>query len=67
MQGGFASPAFKEKIKKKMSKKNYMVPDMELVELQTPTLLSASAGPGINDDYSTSSDNDPDPEQPTGW
>lgn len=44
-----------------------MVPDMELFEFKTSALMQASAGPGINDDYSVPSGNDPDPEQPTGW
>ena len=50
-----------------MNKKSYMVPDMELLEIETPALLSNSPGPGINDDYSVPSGNQEDPSQPSGW
>lgn len=50
-----------------MNKKSYMVPDMELLEIETPALLSNSPGPGINDDYSVPGDNTPDDSQPGGW
>jgi len=50
-----------------MDKKSYMAPEMELITIDTMQLLSASAGPGINDDYSVPSGNEPSPDQPEEW
>lgn len=51
----------------KMDKKNYMTPEMELITIDTMQLLSASAGAGINSDYSVPSGNEPSSEQPEEW
>ena len=50
-----------------MDKKNYMTPEMELITIDTMQLLSASAGAGINSDYSVPSGNEPSSEQPEEW
>ena len=55
------------KTSEKMDKKSYMAPEMELITIDTMQLLSASAGPGINDDYSVPSGNEPSPTQPEEW
>ena len=50
-----------------MSKKYYMTPTVEQIEIKAVQILSGSPGAGINSDYSAPSDNTPDEEQPTGW
>jgi hypothetical protein len=62
-----APPHISQTLKKKMDKKFYVAPMLEQIKIDTTVIMAGSPGAGINSDYSASTGETPEPEQPTGW
>ena len=50
-----------------MDKKFYVAPMLEQIKIDTTVIMAGSPGAGINSDYSATTGETPEPEQPTGW